>query len=216
MRIYIIRHGETAYNVTKRLQGRINEPLNEKGIALAEVTGRALAGVHFDLALTSPLIRSRKTAELVLEHSGNPTTPLMDEERLIEISFGEWEGLCCAEYNYEIPEPDFHQFFRDPFVMKTFPGGEHVQDVVDRTTAFYQELIRRPELQDKTILLSTHGCAGRALMNHLYENPGDFWQGRVPYNCAVNILEVTKGRSVFLEKDKIYYDRSQSVDLSKK
>lgn len=205
MRIYIIRHGETDYNVKRRLQGRMNEPLNEKGIELAMRTGEGLKNVHFDLALTSPLVRARKTAELVLEYSGNTETPLVDEEQIIEISFGEWEGLCCAESNYELPIPDFHQFFRDPTVMETFPGGEHVRDVIARTGRFLKELTQREELADKTILLSTHGCAARALLNSLYEDPSDFWQGRVPKNCAVNILEAENGEVRLVEKDQLFY-----------
>ena len=216
MLLYLIRHGETDFNVMKRLQGRMDEPLNQKGIDLAVVTGRGLRGVHFDLAITSPLLRAKQTASLVLENSGNEGTPLLEDEHLIEISFGDWEGLCCADAHYEIPEPDFYQFFRDPFLMKRFPNGEHVEDVILRTGAFLRELLAREDLQEKTILLSSHGCACRAMLNGLYDDPKDFWHGRVPYNCAVNIIEGRNGNAKILEADKVYYDRGQIVDRYKK
>ena len=68
------------------------------------------------------------------------------------------------------------------------PDGESVADVCDRTAEFLQEVIHNPEYEDKTILISTHGCAMRAMLNPLYENRLDFWQGHVPYNCTVNVV----------------------------
>lgn len=68
MRLYIIRHGQTEWNSSYRLQGRTDIPLNESGRELARRTGRALAlqGIHFDQICTSPLSRARETAELVM------------------------------------------------------------------------------------------------------------------------------------------------------
>jgi arsenate reductase len=77
-----------------------------------------------------------------------------------------------------------------------------------RTGEFYQELIHNPDYQDKTILISTHGFALRAMLNPIYEDGSDFWHGQVPYNCAVNILEVVDGESHFIKEDAIYYDKA--------
>ena len=66
MRLYIMRHGETAWNVRRLFQGHSDIPLNENGIALAEVTADGLRDVPFDLAYTSPLRRARQTAEIIL------------------------------------------------------------------------------------------------------------------------------------------------------
>ena len=68
MRLYIIRHGETPWNTQLRLQGQTDIELNEKGRALAEVTARAMRGIPFDMVITSPLVRARETADIVLEH----------------------------------------------------------------------------------------------------------------------------------------------------
>mgnify|MGYP001850818650 FL=1 len=73
-------------------------------------------------------------------------------------------------------------------------------------------MIHKPEYQDKIILISTHGCAMRALMNPLYDDPADFWQGHVPFNCMVNVVEVKDGSAQIVLGDKIYYDRSSCVD----
>ena len=89
MKLYLIRHGETDYNKMKRNQGQIDIPLNEYGRELARKTREGLAEVPFDLCLCSPLSRARETAEIILE---GRDIPIITDERLIEISFGRYEG----------------------------------------------------------------------------------------------------------------------------
>ena len=93
MKLYIIRHGETSWNVQRRLQGASDTDLNENGITLAKRTGEALKEIPFDLCFTSPLKRAKMTAELIL--AGRDIS-IYDDERLREISFGEWEGRDSA------------------------------------------------------------------------------------------------------------------------
>lgn len=69
MRLYIVRHGETAWNRIRRLQGHSDIPLNENGIKLAEETGKGLSDVPFDLCIAGPLIRTRQTALCVLREN---------------------------------------------------------------------------------------------------------------------------------------------------
>lgn len=67
-------------------------------------------------------------------------------------------------------------------------------------------MIHREDLREKTVLIATHGCAVRALLQPLYGDTDDFWQGGVCPNCGVNIVEVKDGKAALLEKDKIYYE----------
>ncbi len=64
MRLYIMRHGETSWNALKKIQGIADIPLNEKGRALAKVTGEALKEIKFDLVITSPLCRAKETCQV--------------------------------------------------------------------------------------------------------------------------------------------------------
>ena len=100
MKMYIIRHGQTPWNARKCLQGRSDVDLNENGIYLAELTGKALRDVTFDMAFTSPLIRAKHTAQCIL---AGRKVPIIEDERLIEISFGIYEGCCYAEENRQVP-----------------------------------------------------------------------------------------------------------------
>lgn len=89
MDIYLIRHGETDWNKEKKLQGVTDIPLNAYGIELAEKTAEGLKDVPFDRIYTSPLIRAKKTAEII---RGNRPIDLVVKEELKEISFGDYEG----------------------------------------------------------------------------------------------------------------------------
>ena len=210
MRLYVIRHGETSWNVERRLQGRAGADLNENGVRLAEVTARAMKDRPFDLCFTSPLPRAAHTARIIL---GERKIPVIEEPRIMEISFGEWEGLRCAPPECsEIPNHGFDAFHSDPYAFVPPPGGESIMDVCERTAEFYQELIHNPEYQKLTILISTHGCASRAFLRNVYENKEDFWHGGVPMNCAVSIIDVVNGQGVLTESDKIYYDPSEGMD----
>ena len=80
MKLYIIRHGETSWNVQRRLQGASDTDLNENGITLAKRTGEALKEIPFDLCFTSPLKRAKMTAELIL--AGRDIS-IYDDERLL-------------------------------------------------------------------------------------------------------------------------------------
>ena len=91
MDIYLIRHGETDWNKMRRLQGVTDIPLNACGIELAEKTAEGLKNVPFDRIYTSPLIRAKKTAEII---RGDRPVELVVTDGLKEISFGEYEGLC--------------------------------------------------------------------------------------------------------------------------
>ena len=81
---------------------------------------------------------------------------------------------------------------------------EKIQDVLKRTRDFWVEKTTDPSLADKTVLVSSHGCAVRALLQNLYQDPEHFWHGCVPPNCIINLVEVKVGKSRFLEEDKVY------------
>ena len=213
--IYIIRHGETDANAKGLIQGRSNFALNANGIRLAEITGKAMKGIHFEKAYSSPLDRAHQTAELVLKESGNEEVPILIDERIIEVNFGNWEQKSfrnIAEGNEEMSAELVAEFFENPRHMSRFPKGESIDELCERTQEFLKELAADPENWDKNILVATHGTALRAMLNFLYEDPEDFWHGHVPYNCAVNIVAADQDGCHLLEDDKTYYDRSDCVD----
>ena len=205
MRIYIVRHGETEANKQGYVQGWTDVPLNENGRILAELTGRGMKSIHFDHCFSSPLIRAKETAEILLRESGNNISISFDD-RIKEMNFGSFEGIS-------VRDEQVAQFLKDPVVDFKIPGGESIQEVMKRTQEFLKELIAKDD--NKTYLVSTHGCALRAMLNFLYDNPEDYWHKHIPYNCCVNIVDAKDGAVTLIADDKIYYDPELAIDRYK-
>ena len=204
MRLYIIRHGETPWNTQLRLQGQTDVELNEKGRALAKATAQALRSVPFDIVITSPLARARETAVNVAK---DRDIPFLEDARIREISFGEMEGRHVPKEERQDPNSKFYSFFNDPEHYVPAEGGESIIDLCSRAAAFLDDLKQKQAWKDKTILVSTHGAASRALLLAVKKIPlKDFWQGGVPKNCAVSILDLEHGNWCIKEQDVVYYE----------
>ncbi len=201
MRLYIMRHGETEWNVLRKLQGIADIPLNEKGRKLARVTGQALRDVAFDRVITSPLQRAKETAKLVI---GDRDLPWEEDPRIQEICFGAMEGMQLSGEDHPQLRENLRCFFEDPWKFQAPEQGEDLAAVCRRTREFWQDITGNPRYREETILISSHGCASRALMQNVYRDH-DFWHGKVPPNCSVNIVDVREGRTTLVAADKIYY-----------
>lgn len=203
MDIYLIRHGETDYNKKKRLQGVTDIPLNAQGIALAEKTAAGLRDIFFDRIYTSPLIRARRTAEII---RGNREIEIVETDGLKEISFGNYEGLSVLDGHYNIPDPDFCDFFNRPEKYHTPPGGESIEHLQKRTVAFIQGIMNDPANEGLTFLMASHGAAIRGMLSGLQGLPAaQLWNGGVHKNCAVTLLRAERGSFEIVFENKIYY-----------
>lgn len=206
MRLYLVRHGETDLNKRRVLQGQTDSELNAYGRELARRTANGLKNVPFDLAFTSPLRRAKETAQILL---GDRNIPLIEEPRIQEISFGDFEGLCYLREGGNIPDNTFLNFFEKPEEYRTPPNGEALEAVIKRTGEFLEELLSGAQYADKTILVSTHGCALKAVLANVSKTPlAGFWGAGVHKNCAVSILETggNAGKQLFiLEEGKTFY-----------
>lgn len=201
MILYVIRHGETAWNKVRRLQGQTDIPLAEEGIRLAKETGIGMKDIPIDLVISSPLQRALQTADCITE---GRNIPIVTDERIQEISFGDWEGESLI--NSTILPADYKkQFYENPLYCEVPPHGETVSQVIQRTADFYQSLLADPAYQDKHILISTHGAAGRCFLCNFFADKTDIWRGGVPKNCAVTTVEVINKKSRIVDFDRLFY-----------
>ena len=115
--LYIMRHGRTEWNELHKLQGRTDIPLNEIGRSMARDAHYEYADVHFDLCFSSPLKRAKETAEIVLK---DRNVPIKTDERLVEMSFGDYEGLANS---FQIPNCPINVIFKDPALYTGSVGG---------------------------------------------------------------------------------------------
>ena len=204
MILYIIRHGETDWNKTHKVQGRTDIPLNDHGRHLARETAEGMKKLQIDLAYTSPLSRAKETAQVIL---GDRKIPLIMDPRIEEFSFGSYEGMHCGGEDQDPESVEFNRFFTDTANYIPPNDGETVPHLYERTGEFLQWLCQKEELQDKAILISTHGAAMTALLNRIKGNlsVGRFWKDKVPPNCAVSVVEVVDGNPTIKKEGVIYY-----------
>lgn len=204
MMLYIVRHGETDWNRMKKVQGRTDIPLNDYGRHLAEETAEGMKEILLDLAYTSPLRRARETAEILV---AGRNIPLIDEERIQEISFGCYEGMYSGG-DQRSPESDaFNRFFSDTGNYVPPEDAETIPQLYERTGAFLAEMCARDDLAEKNILVSTHGAAMTALLNRIKGSlsVAHFWKDEVPPNCSVTMVEIKEGKARIVQEGVIFY-----------
>lgn len=206
MKLYLVRHGETEWNKEGRVQGHSDIPLNEYGRYLAEETANGLKDIPFGLAYTSPLSRAKETAEIIL---AGREIPIYEELNIQEMGFGAAEGMYCRGENRGPGSDEFNKLFTDTENYKVPEGGESILQLMDRIQGFLQGLYENPELQDKAILITSHGATLTAMLNLIKEKKdiAEFWKNGVPVNCAVTEVEVRGKKPEILCEGKIYYER---------
>lgn len=203
MELYIIRHGETDWNKTRRMQGRKDVPLNEFGRHLAQETAKALADMEFDLVYTSPLQRAEETAQIIAGEDAH----FIKDERLIEMSFGSYEGLSAGKDTWNIPDKEFQNFFDAPEKYCPPKNGESFWEAKRRVEAFLTELREKEGASDKKILVSTHGAVLCVLLNLVLKKKeiSNVWDGGVHKNCAVTIVEDDGHTCSIVQENHTYY-----------
>ena len=137
MRIYAIRHGQSEANLHRMHGGWAQVPLTEKGIAQAIAAGQRLQGMHFDKVMVSDLLRAQQTAEHVL-----PGFEYLPDLRLREICLGSLEGRFVSDCEAELGEV---YIARRKCWDFTAYGGENLQQIQQRVSAFLEEMAKEPE-----------------------------------------------------------------------
>jgi len=177
----------------------------------AEKLLRQLADEQADfLQHTKPaVVRDCKGKEDSAAESG-PGLFFLTDDRLVEASFGPWEGLICKAEGYNVPLEDFSTYWREPESPLIQEGVERLPKVAERVTAVLRDLTQAESLRDKTILLVVHGCVMRSVM-YICGGRKSF-TGKVPFNCEVIECEPV-GRDGLKELSRaIYYDASMVHD----
>lgn len=148
--LIVIRHGETAWNRERRMQGTTDTPLSDVGRAQARALGRRLASRGFAALYSSDLSRARDTARAIAEHTGRE---VVADPRLQERRFGIFEGLIAAEIMSRYPEEHARFASRDP--EYEVPGGESARGFTQRCLGCLAEIAERH--RGTEVVVVTHG-----------------------------------------------------------
>lgn len=156
MKLYVMRHGQTDWNVLKKIQGHTDIELNENGILQAQEAKNEFNKYDIDLIICSPLKRTRKTAQIVNE---DKKVPIIFEEKIIERGFGEIEGTCPIN-NQLFLENNFWDYNANISCSNVEP----VVECCEKVWGFLDEL--KEKHCDKNILLVTHGGTAKVINSY--------------------------------------------------
>lgn len=175
--VYLARHGETAWTISRQHTGLTDLPLTERGERTARRLGERLKGLKFAKVFTSPLQRAARTCEL----AGFGTVAEVDRD-LVEWDYGQYEGRRTAEIRAERPD---WELFRDGA-----PGGESPKQVSERA----DRIVRRVRAVSGDVLIFTSGHFMRVLATR--------WLGLEPtVNCKFFMLSTASLSALSYEHD---------------
>ena len=156
--IYLTRHGETEWNIEKRLQGRGDSPLTENGIQRAKELRDRIKNIDIDVIYSSPIKRALNTANIL---RGNKNIDIVTDDRLMEMCFGDYEGKKIDIIQKENPNWDIKLIMQGNVEICS-PNGENLKEVRERISKLMNKIIA--ENMGKSILIVTHGITLKALM----------------------------------------------------
>ena len=159
--IYLVRHGETDWNIKNILQGHTDTQLNANGIKQSESLAKKLKNISFDMVFSSDLVRAKRTAEII---ALDRKLAIETRKSLRERTFGKYEGM---------PRPEFKKLFttwerlseKEKHRFKLYEDIESEEEAAIRLVTFLREVA--VGYSGKKILVVTHGGLMKVLLIHL-------------------------------------------------
>jgi len=183
IRILLVRHGETEWNRKHRFQGRSDVPLNQKGREQARALALALKDEHIAAIYSSPLVRALETARLI--KAFHPSSPLYEEEGLMEMDLGDFEGMEALHWASHYP--DFRKSWEKNPAFVTMPGGESLQEVQARVIDTLEHITQNHP-PESTLLICSHNFVNIAILCYALEISLDRFRECRQETAALNIL----------------------------
>lgn len=185
--IYLVRHGETAFNRDGRGLGRSDIALTDLGERQAEAVGRAFSGVPIARVYSSPLVRARTVAEAIGRMAD---VPVETREELTEMDVGETEGLDFSHMRAAFPE--FIRAWAGPHAVDTpLPGGESLRDVAARIAALAAGL---RDAANGGVVIASHNFVIKSLLCTLLDVPLENFRAFQVDLASISELSVRNGR----------------------
>ena len=188
VRIILIRHGETTWNVEGRYQGQEDTPLSDRGLDQGRKVAHALENYPIDRFIASPLSRALNTCRFCAEHHGKA---VQTDKRLIEIHHGDWEGVLAEDIKMKYADLYAAWQTAPETVLMPGEGGESLEDVRRRVREAFDEYVARYE--GETVAIVAHDAVNKAIIcDVLGLGMEHFWQIKQDNTC-INVLEYANG-----------------------
>ena len=190
MKFYVVRHGQTYFNITENMQGWCDSPLTELGIAQAKARKELLKDIPFDAAISSTQERAMDTCKILME---GRDIPYVAYKELKEMHFGTYEGALWKDVKNPEMEENFETYFKQY-------GGENTEDVRKR---FFGKLAEIAETEDyENVLVIGHGNSIRYCIGYLdHEFYTSHLDGEFLNNCGLCVLEYKDGTFTLIDID---------------
>jgi len=210
-RVIIVRHGQSTYNIVRRIQGLLDESeLTQKGRNDAVKVGKALKEISFDAIYCSPLQRAKQTAGIIhgeIKANLDNTPALQENGKIKEIHLPLWEGMLATEVQEKFPED--HKIWKespDKLRMLVQDGETTVEyfpilALYEQAQQFWQEIL--PRHPNQTILVVAHSCINRCLIQTASKISPGYMQHIQQSNCCINVLNFIGTDNSNLKEDKV-------------
>ena len=176
MKLYIARHGETAWNAENLVCGRTDLPLTERGMEQARLLAENAVGKGIEVIIASPLLRARQTAQAVSDAIG---VPVEIDRRLIELDFGIFEGKSRKD-------PGF-AYTRTQFPTR-YPGGESAFQMAHRVYSCLEDV--KQKNAGRTVLLVCHGGVCRVIRTYFEDMTNEEYFHYSEENANVRMYKI--------------------------
>lgn len=182
--LYIMRHGKTEWNALHKLQGRTDIPLNEEGKRMARQACEKYKELNIDVCYCSPLVRALETAQIVLK---NRKIPIIEDKRLSEMSFGEYEGI---ENSLAIPDCPINVIFNQPEkYIESVGDAETFEQLFARTGSFLKEIVEPQVQEGKDVLIVGHGAMNSSIICQVKQLPiEEFWSAGIEQCKIIKLI----------------------------
>jgi broad specificity phosphatase PhoE len=182
MKLILVRHGETEWNVRHRVQGEADIPLNRKGLGQARKVGLRLKSEQIDIIYSSSMKRARQTTNAIVKFH---KVPVVYSDMIRERRFGKLGGLPSEEYRRIREQSGL------PFHLYRPPGGENYVDLQKRVRRFLATIKKKHG--KLTVLVVSHGGIIRTTIATLTQRPLASVHEIEQHNTAVNVIELKPG-----------------------
>ena len=184
MLLHLIRHGQTDWNASRRVQGQSESVLTTLGKQQATELADKISQHNIRAAYCSSSVRARETADKLFKNS---IVPVQFLDTLREIHLGPWEGKLYDEVEADTPE-DFHHFWHQPHLFSV-KGAETFRELQRRGLKAITEICNQEQQQE--IAIVSHGALIKSILCH-YEGKqlSQLWDPPHLQNCAHSILQL--------------------------
>lgn len=189
MKIYLVRHGETQWNIERKLQGSCNSPLTNKGVMDVKLLEDRLNKIDIDIIYsstskraidTSNIIKVKRNIEIVLEKNIN------------EMSVGNWQGETWDEIKVKNPT-EYYNYWTAPQLYYGKNGGENFKQVQERAVSFIERIIK--DKKYKNIIIVSHGVTVKSIITHYQKKPIDLlWEAPLIESSSLSLIEAIDGK----------------------